>query len=76
MHPGGEQARAVQGTLNRGGGLVRQVGGKPDELPERGAQASVARGRAQVTGGGRVVPLGRDGVALCAQARQAPTWAP
>ena len=73
MHPGGEQARAVQGTLNRGGGLVRYVGGEPDELPERCAGTGVASGRAQVTGGGRVVLLGRDGVALCAQVRQAPT---
>ena len=73
MHPGGEQARAVQGTLNRGGGLVRYVGGEPDELPERGAGTGVASGRAQVTGGGRVVLLGRDGVTLRAQARQAPT---
>ena len=73
MHPGGEQAGAVQGTLNRGGGLVRYLGGEPDELPERGAGTGVASGRAQVTGGGRVVLLGRDRVTLCAQVRQAPT---
>ena len=73
MHPGGQQARAVQGTLNRGGGLVRYVGGEPDELPERGAGTGVASGRAQVAGGGRVVLFGRDGVPLCAQVRQAPT---
>ena len=72
VHPGREQARAVQGALDRGGGVVRDAGGEPDELPERGTGARVTAGWAQVSRRGRVVPLGGDGVALFPEVRQAP----
>ena len=70
VDPGGEQARPVQGALDRGGLGVADPVGEPDELPERGARALVPAGRAQVTGGRRVVLLGGDGVAFGAQVRQ------
>jgi hypothetical protein len=72
VHPGGEQACPVETTLKGGGALVGDVGSEPDELPERGTRAGVASGGAQVTRGGCVVLLGRDGVPLGPQVGQAP----